>query len=402
MELSTKPQVVIAGAGPAGMMLAYQLVTNGVPVRVLEQHPDFEREFRGELLGPSVLPALEQLGILPLLAARGQSRVGVERKMFVGAKRQVTLPGGAELGALISQPGLLALLHELCSRHPHYQIDFRTAALGIAREGERVVALETRREGREERVTGDVFVVCNGRNSKIRKASGAELELSEKPDDTLWLRFDFADEPEALPDCVEVHMVGAGVVVVFFATAGRPRLQIAYSAPGDVGALRRDLPALRERLLPWLPEGIRERVAAKLNAEVESQVLRVSIDRLKTWHMPGLLFLGDAAHTMSPAGSQGLSLAIRDSFVAANHMLDAVKAGRPIDAEVFAKIEAERRPEIEAAQAGQLRAHGMVKKPLVVQHLMFSMLGAVMRFKKFAMPEPPSAEPRYAVRAEAP
>jgi 2-polyprenyl-6-methoxyphenol hydroxylase-like FAD-dependent oxidoreductase len=395
------PEVVIAGAGPAGMMLAYQLASNGVKVRVLEQHPDFEREFRGELLGPSVLPALEKLGLLPLLASRGLAREGVERRMFVGSTRRVTLPMGQELGALVSQAGLLSLLHELCGQHSNYQLDFRTAALGVVREGDRVVALETRHEGREGRVPGDLFVVCNGRNSKIRKAMAAELELSEKPDDTLWLRFDFSDAPEALPDSVEVHMFGKGVVVVFFATLGRPRLQIAYSMPGDVGALRRDLPALRERLLPALREPLRSLVSAKLDQEIESQVLRVAIDRLKVWHAPGLLFLGDAAHTMSPAGGQGLNLAIRDSIVAANHILDATRAGRPIDSEVLARIEAERRPEIEAAQAGQLRAHGMVHKPLFVQHLMFSMLGVVMRVKKFAMPEAPSVEPRHAVRAVA-
>ena len=32
------------------MMLAYQLVSNGVPVRVLEQHAGFDREFRGDLI----------------------------------------------------------------------------------------------------------------------------------------------------------------------------------------------------------------------------------------------------------------------------------------------------------------------------------------------------------------
>ncbi len=395
----SKPQIVIVGAGPAGMVLAYQLVSNGVPVRVLEQHPDLEREFRGELLGPSVLPALDTLGILPLLTARGLARPGVERRMFVGLTRQVTLPGGNELGAQISQPGLLALLHEQCSRHPHYQLDFRSTALSAVREGGRVVALEVRREGREERVAGDVFVICNGRNSRLRKDLGIEVELSEKPDSTLWLRFDFEDAPEALPSTVDVHMFGKGVVVVHFATAGRPRLQVAYSAPGDVGGLRKDLPALRERLLPTLPERLRPLVAARIDERMESQVLGVAIDRLKTWHVPGLLFLGDAAHTMSPAGGQGLNLAIRDSIVAANHLLDAVQAGKPLDAEVFARIEGERRPEIEMAQAGQLRAHRMVHKPLFVEHLMFSMLGVVMRFKKFAMPPSPPVEPRHAVRA---
>jgi len=376
-------------------------VTNGIPVRVLEQHPDFDREFRGELLGPSVLPALELLGVLPILTERGLARTGVERRMFVGPTRRVTLPGGAELGAMISQPGLLALLHELCSRHPHYQMDFGVSGQRAIRDGDRVVAIEARRAGVEERIEGDLFVVCSGRSSKLRKDPGLELELelAEKPDNTLWLRFDFSDAKEALPSSVDVHMFGKGVVVVLFATAGRPRLQIAYSAPGDLGALRKDLPALRAALLPALGEPIRALVGAKLDESIESQLLKVSIDRLKRWYLPGILFLGDAAHTMSPAGGQGLNLAIRDSIVAANHLIGAIREERPLDGELFARIEAERRPEIEAAQAGQLRAHGMVHKPLFAQHMMFSMLGGVMRFKKFEMKASAPVEAKYAVRA---
>jgi 2-polyprenyl-6-methoxyphenol hydroxylase-like FAD-dependent oxidoreductase len=394
-----RPKIVIVGGGPAGMVLAYQLATNGVPVRVLEQHPDFEREFRGELLGPSVLPALDQLGVLPILIERGLARTGVERRMFVGTKRRVTLPGGLELGAMISQPGMLALLHELSSRHPHYQMDFHVSGQRAVLEGDRVVAITARREGREERIDGDLFIVCSGRNTKLRKDLGGELDLSVKPDNTLWLRFDFSDAPEALPSGVDVHMLGKGVVVVLFATVGRPCLQIAYSAPGDLGALRKDLPALRAALLPTLPEPIRALVAAKLDESTESQLLKVAIDRLARWHVPGLLFLGDAAHTMSPAGGQGLNLAIRDSIVAANHLIGAVLEGQAIDGDLFARIEAERRPEIEVAQAGQLRAHGMVGKPLFVEHLMFTILGMVMRVKKFTMPASVPVEPRYAVRA---
>src|SRR5688572_7498678 len=117
------------------MMLAYLLGRNGVPVRVIERHPDFEREFRGELIGPSVLAVLEELGILPVLVQRGLARSNVERRMFIGQSRRVTLPTGNELGALVSQAGFLALLHELCSAHPGYRMDFRTSASGIVREG---------------------------------------------------------------------------------------------------------------------------------------------------------------------------------------------------------------------------------------------------------------------------
>lgn len=276
------------------------------------------------------------------------------------------MPIGTELGALVSQPGLLALLHEQCSRFPHYELRLGTTALRAVREGDRVVALETRSDGHEDRITGAPFIVCSGRNSRLRKDTDIPLELDAKPDNTLWLRFDLADQPELLPESLEVHMFGGGVVVVIYATT-RSRLQIAYSAPGEVGALRKDIPALRAALLP----------------------------RLARWSAPGLLFLGDAAHTMGPAGAQGLNLALRDSIVAANVMLDALAAGAPIDGAVFERIEAERRPEIVAAQAGQLRAYGMVHKPLLVQHLMFTMLAAVMRVKKFAMPPAPVVEARY-------
>ena len=392
----TQPKVVIAGAGPAGMMLAYQLVTNGVPVRVLEQHADFEREFRGDLIGPSVLPALDQLGLLPKLIERGQARRDVERCMFVGAKRRVQLPMGRELGALINQPALLGLLHELCSKHKHYEMSFKTTALGAIKDGDRVVALETK--GSATRVDGDVFVATNGRNSRLRKDTGIALDLDEKPDNTLWLRFDFSDAQDAIPEQLEVHMFGGGVVVVFFGTT-RLRVQIAFSAPGDLGALRKDIPALKKALLPRLPERMRAVVDARLDGDFESQLLSVSIDRLAKWHVPGMMYLGDAAHTMGPAGAQGLNLAIRDAIVAANHFLDAIKAGAPIDEKVFAAIEAERRPEIEQSQAGQLRAYGAVQKPLVAQHIMFTMLGAVMKLKKFDFPAPPSVELKYAVPA---
>jgi 2-polyprenyl-6-methoxyphenol hydroxylase-like FAD-dependent oxidoreductase len=58
-------------------------------VRVLERHPDFEREFRGELLQPSALVPLEKLGILPVLVERKVALPNIERRMFVGKTRQV-------------------------------------------------------------------------------------------------------------------------------------------------------------------------------------------------------------------------------------------------------------------------------------------------------------------------
>jgi 2-polyprenyl-6-methoxyphenol hydroxylase-like FAD-dependent oxidoreductase len=391
------PQIVIVGGGPAGMVLAYQLASNGVPVRVLERHPDFQREFRGELLQPSVVDVFERAGIMRLLLERGLALPGIERRMFLGTKRVVRVPGPLERGAIVSQPGMLGLFHELCGRFPHYQLDFGTTVLDAIREDGRVVAMKTRRNGVEGRVDGDLFIVCNGRNSHLRKSSGLETEQFETTADALWLRFDFSDAPGVLPTTLNVQMFGKGLVVVLQPTTGH-RLHIAYSEPGDLHALRKDLPELRRRLLPSVPEALRPHLERKLTEDTEWQVLKIIVDRVRRWHAPGVLFLGDAAHTMSPSGGQGLNLAIRDTFVAANHLVEALREGRALDEALFQRIQDERQPEIDAIQAGQTRAGQMVLKPRPVLHVMFTLLGVAMALmgKKMQLARGvTNADPKY-------
>ncbi len=384
-------QVVVVGAGPAGMLLAYQLVSSGVKVCVLERHPDFRREFRGELLQRSVVEQLERAGIFAKLVERGLALPDVERQMFVGHRRRVRTPGLVEVGAIVSQPGFLELLHELCSTYPHYRLELGTTALAAIRDGERVVALETRRSGALGRVDGDLFVVCNGRNSALRKSCMLETQTFASTADALWLRFDFSDAAASLPSTVEVHMFGRGTVTVLQPSSAQ-RLHIAFSAPGDLAALKKDLPALRARLLPTLSGEVRRLVDEKLDARTETQVLKILVDRVKSWHAPGILFLGDAAHTMSPSGGQGLNVAIRDTFVAANHLVPAITRGEAIDAGVLGRIQDERLPEIDALQAGQTRAAQMVMRPIVVLHLMFTVLALAMLFfgkRMRGSPRPP-------------
>jgi 2-polyprenyl-6-methoxyphenol hydroxylase-like FAD-dependent oxidoreductase len=68
-----------------------------------------------------------------------------------------------------------------------------------------------------------------------------------------------------------------------------------------------------------------------------------------------VLLLGDAAHTMSPVGGQGLNVALRDAIVAANHLVPVLREGatpESLDAAARA-IEQERLPEISAIQRAQ-------------------------------------------------
>ena len=116
--------IVIVGAGPAGAALAYLLARRGLPVRLLERHADFSREFRGEGLQPSGLDCLRQMGLEEELAAVPQHRLG--RVFFALGDRTVELEGLRGLVGdlrLVSQPGLLAMLTREAAAFPGFRLD---------------------------------------------------------------------------------------------------------------------------------------------------------------------------------------------------------------------------------------------------------------------------------------
>jgi 2-polyprenyl-6-methoxyphenol hydroxylase-like FAD-dependent oxidoreductase len=74
------------------------------------------------------------------------------------------------------------------------------------------------------------------------------------------------------------------------------------------------MPPFRDRL-----EGLRDWEQIKL--------LTVAVNRLRRWHRPGLLCIGDAAHAMSPIGGVGVNLAVQDAVAAANMLWRPLLAG---------------------------------------------------------------------------
>src|SRR6516162_9615796 len=58
-----KTACCVVGGGPAGAVLSLLLVRRGIPVTLLEMHRDFDREFRGDTIHPSVMEILDQIGL---------------------------------------------------------------------------------------------------------------------------------------------------------------------------------------------------------------------------------------------------------------------------------------------------------------------------------------------------
>ena len=76
------------------------------------------------------------------------------------------------------------------------------------------------------------------------------------------------------------------------------------------------------RMEPFLADRVGE-----LRSWDEVSVLDVQVDRLRRWHRPGFLCIGDAAHAMSPIGGVGINLAVQDAVAAANLLIDPLWSG---------------------------------------------------------------------------
>src|SRR5882762_9677706 len=65
----------IVGAGPGGAVLALLLARAGISVTLLEAHEDFDRDFRGDTIHPSVLHIMDELGLAERLHQFRHSKI---------------------------------------------------------------------------------------------------------------------------------------------------------------------------------------------------------------------------------------------------------------------------------------------------------------------------------------
>jgi 2-polyprenyl-6-methoxyphenol hydroxylase-like FAD-dependent oxidoreductase len=320
---------LIAGGGPAGMMLGLLLARAGVDVTVMEKHADFLRDFRGDTVHASTLRLLDELGLGAQFARIPHRLIDTARMSVQGEPVDLDLtrlPGAHQHIALVPQWDFLEMMATAAEAEPSFRLMRSTEVTGVLRgsgqHSNRIVGVTYRDEAGVKEMRAELTVACDGRTSAVRSAVGLTPRGFGAPMDVWWFRLPRRpDDPTGL----------AGTFKAGHATIMIDRgdyYQIAYIIPKGTDSEMRSqgIEALHRVLVsmvPWLAD----RVAA-LSSFDDVKLLDVQLNRLRRWYSDGVLCIGDAAHAMSPVGGVGINLAVADAVAAARILARPLRAGR--------------------------------------------------------------------------
>jgi len=343
-------QCCIVGGGPGGAVLALLLARQGIPVMLLEVHKDFDRDFRGDTIHPSVMEIMDELGLANRLLQLPHAKM---RQLTIKTEAEsVTLADFSRLKTrypyimMLPQVRFLEFITKEAKGYPNFQLVLGANVQELIEEDGVIRGVRYRGHGGWHEVRAILTVGADGRHSRIRQLVGFEPIQTSPPMDVLWFRL------PRKPEDPEVGMgrIGRGHILVMLDRSDS--WQIAYVIPkGGYQQIRAaGLEALRQSIVEVAPE---------LSGRVQhlkdwSQVAFLSVESncLKRWYRPGLLLIGDAAHVMSPVGGVGINYAIQDAVVAANVLSKPLQSGK-VQVGDLAKVQLQRELPTRIIQAFQ-------------------------------------------------
>jgi 2-polyprenyl-6-methoxyphenol hydroxylase-like FAD-dependent oxidoreductase len=354
MDQANKTGCCVVGGGPAGIFLGYLLARAGVRVIVLEKHADFLRDFRGDTIHPSTMQLLKELDLLddflPLVDFRTDTLwVNVQGKRFQGPTFKHTKTACPFIG-FIPQWDFLNLLSSHAKRFPEFDLRMSTKATDVLREGDRVVGVRCESESGSDEIRADLVVAADGRTSTIRGVTDHGIEEQGIPIDVLWFRL---DRPEK-DDGHTLAWLKDGHMMITIPRRDHYQVAMVIQKGGFDQIKAAGIDKLRETVAEVCP--ILSKAASGVQVWDQVKLLTVQINRMQRWHEPGLLFIGDAAHAMSPVGGVGINLAIQDAVAAANLLVDPLRQESVSDADL-AKVQARREPAARKTQRLQTLVH---------------------------------------------
>lgn len=312
--MTTKQKVIIAGAGPVGLLTALSLANQDIPVTVLESEPGLTYDLRAGTYHP---PSLEIMAPYGVTDEMHQTAIKVPRWQMRDRKQGLIVEWDlTEIADLTPYPyrlhfeqhKLTPLLYARLKKYPHAKVVFSNAVTKVEQTSDKVAVTTSTPDGVEERFEADWLVGADGGRSVVRRCIDAELEGFTWPERfvVIGTSVDLSKHGYAYnayvadPDewCALFKMPGEGPPGFW---------RVLFPVPPD----ETDEMALS-------PESVERRMQGFLRINSPYPVISKIIYRVhqrvaRKFRSGRVVLAGDAAHLNNPLGAFGLNGGIQDS-----------------------------------------------------------------------------------------
>lgn len=325
--------VIIVGAGPAGLMLAGELCLAGVRPLVLERQPELRDIPKAGGLGGQILQLLRYRGLLERFTAASSDPSPAPRFPFGGVHLDFTHLADPPMQAMgLPQPRLERLLDE---RAGELGAEIRRGheVVGVSQDGATVTA-EVRGPDGPYRVTARYLVGCDGPRSRVRDMAGIPFPGTTYPEVNRFAQVTVPDSVTLL-DNGDLDVPGLGTIPFGFTRTDRgvfafgsptPEVLLLNTIEDEATDYDDDAPMT----LTELQDSILRVLGADLPLGEPLRLSRFTFQarQAERYRDGRILLAGDAAH-LFPATGVGLNAGLLDSVNLAWKLAAAIHGWAP-------------------------------------------------------------------------
>ena len=320
------PHVLIAGAGPVGLVSALTLATAGIAVTVFERNAVPAEDLRASTFHPPTMDMLARFGITDELLPQGLvARFTQQRDRTEGliAEFDMALLAGETQHPFrlqCEQWKLSRLLMSRLAKFPHVTLIFGAEVLSVTQDADTVM-VNVRAETKQthEAFTGDFLIGADGAWSAVRQALGIEFEGFTYPERFLVVstEFEFADHFPKLSYVNYVSDPQEWCVLLRVPTLWRVLFPTRADETDDAVLSDASIQARLQNLLPQ----------KEAYQTVHRTLYKVHQRVAKNFRRGRVVLAGDAAHINNPLGGMGMNGGVQDAFNLSDKLVDILNNG---------------------------------------------------------------------------
>lgn len=354
IEKQGKPKhtdVLIVGAGPAGLMMACQLAIHNVSFRIIDKLEHFKSYSGALLIQARTLEIFDQMGIVDKVLQRGKV---VENVTMIHEGREAGTINIGKMGSGISRFPYILMLKQAHTRELLFeflkergiQIENGTRLEQFSQDVQFVDAILTHTNGKKENLKANYLIGADGIYSHVRSRLGIRWEGSRDP------------VPLFVTDC-HVNENPGSLGKASAAFIGKPASNIIFSISQKTIAGFFPLEGKGWRIDGLIPEEITQHMELDFEDATQDLAKRLKMNfslsnpdwfsvfypntyLASTYHIDKCFLVGDAAHVHTPIGAQGMNTGVQDSFNLAWKMAFVLKHG--LSEKILNTYTSERRP----------------------------------------------------------